>query len=314
MNGTIEPEGELPMLSVIIPVYNDPKGIRMTLKSVVNQTYPTNDYEILVVDNGSTDKTRDVIQQFADAHENIDLLVENEIQGSYAARNKGIRNATGEIVAFLDADVTTDPDWLKRAVKHFKGDVKYLACNVELYSLDKETLAGKYNNHMGFPVKRYFEESHYGPTCGLFVCASVFDDVGLFDERLISGGDGEFGSRVHHAGKRQRFAADVVVYHPVRTSLQSLIDKHVRIGRGFYQRKQYYPERYSQPSWSLTQILPMRPWVLKELCSNWDQLRLYEKIVFYVISYILKISKTLGRVKQATETTVNDISKQIRTY
>lgn len=289
-------------VSVIVPVYNDPEGIRLTLDTLLAQSYPVENHEILVVDNGSTDETRDMIRRFSTAHDHISLLIEDEVQGSYAARNEGIRNATGELLAFLDADVTVDHDWLERGVKRFGGDVDYLACDVELYSQGRETLVGKYDKHCGFPVKRYLEESHFGPTCGLFVRASVFDEVGLFDERLISGGDGEFGSRVHGAGKEQRFANDVSVYHPTRSSLRSLIGKHVRIGRGFYQRSQYYPKRYARSGWSVRNVLPMRPWVVKRHCQDWERLRFYEKVVLYLIAYVLKVSRTGGRVRQAIET------------
>lgn len=289
-------------VSVIIPVYNDPDGVRMTLNSLLAQSYPAGNYEVLVVDNGSTDETREVIRRFEATYDHVHLFVEEETQGSYAARNEGIRNATGDVLAFLDADVTVDHDWLERGVEHFSGDVEYLACDVELYSMGRETLAGKYNEHYGFPVERYFEESHFGPTCGLFVRASIFDDVGLFDEKLISGGDGEFGSRVHRAGKEQRFADDLTVYHPTRSSLRSLVDKQVRVGRGFYQRNRRYPDRYGRPGWSVNDVLPMRPRVVKELCRDWDELRLYEKLAFYLIATVLKLARTVGRAKQAITT------------
>lgn len=288
-------------VSVVIPVYNDPNGIRITLDSLITQSYPVEKYEILVVDNGSTDTTQKIIQEFTDTYDYIRSLVENEIQGSYAARNHGIRHANGSIIAFLDADVSVDHKWLELGVQHLFENVDYLACDVELYSMTEETLVGKFNKLWGFQVERYFNRRHFGPTCGLFVRASVFDDVGLFDERLVSGGDGEFGSRVYQAGKKQRFTTDTVIYHPTRSSLRSLIKKRFRVGQGIYQRKRYYTTRYGEPSISLTDILPMRPWILKERCSDWEGLRNYEKIAFYLISYLLKISQTMGKVREASK-------------
>lgn len=125
-------------------------------------------------------------------------------------------------------------------------DADYLGCNVEI-TLPEDTLVGRYNAHTGFPVKQYLEEENYAPTCALLVKREVFDDVGLFDARLISGGDREFGERVHEAGYEQGFAEDATVNHPARTSFESLAKKNFRVGRGFCQKQRYYPERYGNP-------------------------------------------------------------------
>ena len=232
-------------ISTVVPVYNDPKGIRQTLDSITKQ--PGDKYDIYVRDNGSTDYTRDVIREYTRRWKNVFLLVEDVIQGSYAARNKGIQHASGDVIAFLDADETVDPEYLATALEAMeKQDVDYLGCNVEL-TLPEDTLVGRYNVRTGFPVKQYLEEQHYAPTCALLVRREVFEDVGHFDSRLISGGDREFGERVHKAGYDQGYAEEVVVYHPARTSFNSLAKKNVRVGRGFCQKQRYYPERYGKP-------------------------------------------------------------------
>lgn len=235
------------IVSIIIPVYNNPIGIQETLSALTEQTYPSSGLEIIPVDNGSTNDTPKVVRQHAVRNENIIFLVEEEVRGSYAARNKGSKHAKGDVLAFLDADETVDEDWLQTALDEMeKQDVDYLGCNVEL-TLPEETLVGRYNAHTGFPVKQYFEEQHYAPTCALLVRHRVFKDVGLFDSRLISGGDKEFGERVHEAGYDQGYAEDAVVYHPARTRFKSLAKKNFRVGRGFCQKQRYYPERYGKP-------------------------------------------------------------------
>jgi GT2 family glycosyltransferase len=233
------------MNSFVTPVYNDPSGVSNTLSSIVLQT--AGDFEILIVDNDSTDDTCEVISEYAQAYKNVRLLVEDEFQGSYAARNKGLQHADGEILAFLDADETVDDDWLEAALEAMdEQDVDYLGCNVEL-TLPEDTLFGRYNAHTGFPVKQYLEEENYAPTCALLVRREVFEDVGQFDGRLISGGDREFGERVHEAGYDQGYAENATVYHPARTSFESLAKKNFRVGRGFCQKRRYYPERYGKP-------------------------------------------------------------------
>lgn len=235
------------MTSIVLPVYNDTDGVSKTLESVTHQSDSVEALEILVVDNGSTDDTRDVIRNYTRNHENVHLFVEDKIQASYAARNKGIQHADGDILGFIDADETVDDDWLETAIEAMnQQDADYLGCNVEV-TLPEHTLVGQYNAQTGFPVKRYLETEHYAPTCALLVRREVFEDVGTFDARLTSGGDREFGERVHEAGYEQGYAEDATVYHPARTSFHSLAKKNFRVGRGFCQKQRYYPERYGKP-------------------------------------------------------------------
>ncbi|WP_353633804.1 glycosyltransferase [Halobacterium sp. NMX12-1] len=234
-----------PHVNIIVPVYNDADGVLQTLESTTSQSYVT--YDVFVVDNGSTDSTQDVIAEFARKNREVKPGLEEERQGSYAARNRGVRDASGDILAFLDADETVDTDWLETAIEVIETrGVNYLGCNVEL-TLPENTLVGRYNVHTGFPVEQYLEEQNYAPTCALLVKREVFEDVGHFDARLISGGDREFGERVHEAGYKQGYAEDATVYHPARTSFESLAKKNFRVGRGFCQKQRYYPERYGKP-------------------------------------------------------------------
>ncbi|TEU12514.1 MAG: glycosyltransferase family 2 protein, partial [Anaerolineales bacterium] len=98
-----------PSVSIIVPVYNGSRTIDALLSSLLALDYPADRREILVVDNKSTDDTRERIQRYP-----VALLEETEIQSSYAARNRGIEAAKGEILAFTDADCVVEPTWLKR--------------------------------------------------------------------------------------------------------------------------------------------------------------------------------------------------------
>jgi glycosyltransferase involved in cell wall biosynthesis len=233
-------------VTIIVPVYNDTTGIRRTLESILTDN-DVNVEQVTVVDNKSTDSTKQAAEEMLDKHGSASVLTENTIQGSYAARNKGIQHADGNVLAFLDADETVERGWLEAALEAMETqDVDYLGSHVELM-LPENTLVGRYNARTGFPVKRYLEEEHYAPTCALLVRREVFEDVGLFDARLISGGDREFGERVHDAGYDQGYAEDAIVYHPARTRFRSLAKKNFRVGRGFCQKQRYYPGRFGQP-------------------------------------------------------------------
>ena len=101
-------------VAVITPVYNAPDGIDLTIRSLQSQTL---DHQHYVVDNGSTDRTRDVVQS---RDSGCVLLRETDVQSSYAARNTGVRNADADVLAFVDADMAVADDWLDRALSEFR--------------------------------------------------------------------------------------------------------------------------------------------------------------------------------------------------
>ncbi len=104
------------LVSVIIPVYNVEKYIAATIQSVIDQTY-TN-FELLIVDDGSPDKSLEICQQFTDKRIKI---IRQKNHGVCAARNTGIRNAQGEYLAFLDADDLWLPEKLEKHVEHLEN-------------------------------------------------------------------------------------------------------------------------------------------------------------------------------------------------
>ena len=176
------------MVSVIIPVYNEPDGLSLTLESLVHQNISKDSIEIIVVDNGSADNTVEVARQYEQQHPQlIQVMVEDTVQGSYAARNKGVKAAKGTILCFIDADMTLPPDYLNQILQVFKSThPAYVGCQVEVYR-EQDTLAAKYNQLTGFNVSTYLQDDHFVPTCCLSVDKNIFDQVGLFDPRLESG-------------------------------------------------------------------------------------------------------------------------------
>ncbi len=251
------------MVSVVIPVYNEPEGLKATLDSLIAQQYPQHEYEVIVVDNGSKDHTFQVAQQYQQLYPELIIAEkEHQLQGSYAARNKGIRISKGEILCFVDADMTVAPNFLQNIVEVFETQhPDYLGCTVHLYS-DKHTLAAKYNQLGGFSVKSDLEHSQFVPTCCLSVKRDLFDAVGFFDERLESGGDYEFGQRVYRAGLKQLLAGDIIMQHPARWKYTSLVGKSKRVARGIAQLYTYYPETYKKnyrKYFSLKRHLPKNP-------------------------------------------------------
>lgn len=238
-------------VSVVIPVYNDPEGVATTVDALLHQETSAR-YHVNVVDNNSTDRTPAILDTYDD--DRLSIYAETDAQSSYAARNKGVRNASGEVIAFLDADMYVQEDWIETLVSTIeRSNARYLGCRVELSMPANPTLAARFDHHSGFPVQEYIANQHFAPTCCLVVHREVFEQLGLFDPRLTSAGDKEFGERVFDAGVDMHFAEDVTVYHPTRNSLGELVRKDLRVGRGHCQLQRRYPDIFGTPG------IPPRP-------------------------------------------------------
>ena len=125
-------------ISVIIPVFNDEKRIEKSINSVLNQTY--DNLELIVVNDGSTDKTLEKIQKYSDKRIKI---VTQKNQGTGQARNKGIKESTGNFICFVDSDDTIEPNFLEEMSKLIKQkNASIVACSYKnntgnLYELDR---------------------------------------------------------------------------------------------------------------------------------------------------------------------------------
>ena len=136
---------DLKSISVVIPAYNAAKFLHETIASVLAQTYPPS--EVIVVDDGSTDCTMDVVRAFGGKV----ILIEQDNKGTAAARNRGIREARGEYIAFIDHDDFWLPQKLERQIEFLtKQNYNWIYCN----SIFFDTEAGK-EIHKRTP--KYFE-------------------------------------------------------------------------------------------------------------------------------------------------------------
>lgn len=291
------------LISVIAPVYNDTRGLKDTLESLVNQNFSPENFEIIVADNGSTDNTLDaakgIIHKFSKL---IRIVVEDKIQSSYAARNKGIKNAKGSILAFIDVDMSVDKDWLTRIAESLEEhQADYLACNVEIFSKGK-SIFGLYNKMTGFPVEDYVRNLHFAPTCCLVVRKTVFENAGLFDSRLISSGDMEFGNRVYKSGYKIYYEPNIVMKHPARSSFKQLLVKSFRIGRGVQQLSYYHPKRYKiihlKTSGPFYYLLSMMRNFFRIMKRNeiWNKSSCRTRIGFFLIHLAVQLAHHTGYI------------------
>ena len=231
MSGTFTP-----FVSVVVPVYNDSERLKTCLASLENQTYPKNLYEIIVVDNGSDDNLEELVCRFEQT-----AFTREDRPGSYAARNKGISVAKGDIIAFTDSDCIPYSDWIESGVSNIIGvrNCGMLVGKIDIFfkKPNKPTAVEIYESIKSFKTRRYLEEGRHGVTANLFTFKSVIAKVGFFNAALKSGGDVEWGKRVFSFGYQQIYADNTCVAHPARRSFGQLYRKATRVVGGFHDWK-----------------------------------------------------------------------------
>ena len=224
-----------PLVSVVIPVYNDLRRLEICLRALQNQDYPKDRYEVIVVDNGSDEDIDSVIRKFRTLQVRT---VEEHRVGSYAARNRGISVARGEILAFTDSDCIPAPDWIRKGVKNLLrlSNPGLIAGRVQVFYKDprKPTPVELYDQIFSFRVSEGIRNRKTGPTANMFAPRRVFARVGFFNERLKSRGDFEWTRRAYLAGYQLTYAGDVCVAHPARYSFGQIYRRTIRVEGGVH--------------------------------------------------------------------------------
>ena len=230
-------------VSVIIPVFNDVKKLRKCLAALEQQTYPHDAFEIIVIDNNSTQDIKSVILDYKQAK-----YVFEAKPGSYAARNHGLSIAKGKILGFTDADCVPASDWIEKGVQRLleTNNCGFIAGRIDFFfeNPKRPTIAELYDSRTFLNQKKYVEEEQFGATANLFTFRNIFDKVGLFNTQLKSGGDREWGKRTHAAGYTPIYADDVRIAHPARYSIQALKKKVSRVVEGQHTSDQEAKKSY----------------------------------------------------------------------
>jgi GT2 family glycosyltransferase/glycosyltransferase involved in cell wall biosynthesis len=224
-----------PPASIIILTYNNQAITRQCLESIFTHTsYPR--FEVIVVDNASTDNTVEYLHSIAAAHPNVRLVLNSKNLGFAAGNNQGVSAATGEYIVFLNNDTVVTPGWLSRLISHLKdpqvgavGPVTNHAGNESQIGVDYSDLSG-----LDAFASRYTRE-HAGKTfdirmLALFCMAlrrSVIEAVGPLDERFNIGmyEDDDFSLRLRHKGYRILCAEDVYIHHWGSASFSQLAEE-----------------------------------------------------------------------------------------
>lgn len=211
------------VVTVIIPVLNAEKKLQEVLEALSVQTYPQDRIEIIVVDNGSVDSTREIAREF-----NVTLLIE-EKPGPYAARNKGLNNAGGEIFALLDAGTIPSPQWIEEGVKCIAEKNADLAGGNIVFDIGPESTPGEIFDAITFANNKKLIEREGGAAAGnLFFSREVWEATGPFPEHR-TGMDIWWTQKATTNDFHLQFAERAVVYYQPKSWTKGL-RKSYRVG------------------------------------------------------------------------------------
>ena len=235
--------------SIIIPTYNRVSCLFECMQAITVLEADPMAFEVIIVDNNSPDNTRDTVLSFAQSHQrlNIRYLCETK-QGASYARNRGIMEAQGEIICFLDDDSPPYPNWLNNIINAFVDPA--VGCvggpSILDYRGQKRPpwLYGDLQAHLSAYSLPFIEPTqvslwqHYPLSCNMALRKVVFTTLGLFradldrsGNQVLAAGDTEMAERVHKAGWKVLYLPRAQVRHIVAP--ERLEKSYIyRIGRG----------------------------------------------------------------------------------
>jgi len=215
-----------PIVSVIVPHYNDLKGLDSCLAALCRQTYPAEQFEIIVGDNNSPQGEAAISRVIA-GRARLTVVLE---KGAAPARNGAIALARGDILAFTDSDCLPEPDWLAEGVAALSdcdfagGRMKVLVPNrAAVTPTEAFELVFAFNN------ENYVKHKAFTVTANQFSPRVLFDQIGGFRTGVSE--DQEWSLRARDAGYRIGYAPAAVVGHPARRTWTELKTKWQRLNR-----------------------------------------------------------------------------------
>jgi mycofactocin glycosyltransferase len=241
---------DFPKVSVIIPVKDQASDLRQCLKSLRELDYPREKFEIIVADDGSQEDIA------AAASHDVVLLRLDSSLGPGAARNLGVNNSSGEILAFLDADCTADKNWLMEILPFFKVD-RLGAAGGYVDSFYRTGLLDRYeevSSSLNMGKRLLFQNeknsTFYLPTCNLLVSRKAFTDAGGFKSGMRVGEDVDFCWRMRDSGFDLLYLPYGKVSHKHRNQLGKMLLRRQAYGTSeslLYNRQSTKRKRFPLP-------------------------------------------------------------------
>jgi GT2 family glycosyltransferase len=229
---------DTPKVSVVVAAYNAETTVGACLDSLKRLNYP--DYEIIVVDDGSSDRTAEIARTAE-----VKLLA-CEHRGLAAARNAGSEAAQGEIVAFIDADAAADSDWLYHLVETMRRREAAAAGGPNFPPASRSLIGAAIAGAPGQPREVRMSDDSLAQMCGcnMAIAKADLESLGGFDPVFTAAGDDvDVSWRLLDSGAAIAYAPAAVVVHERRGSVRAYLSQQAGYGRGEAILARKYPER-----------------------------------------------------------------------
>jgi succinoglycan biosynthesis protein ExoA len=253
--------GQVPFVTIVMPVLNEENFISEVLGELLGQVYPRDRYEIIVADGGSNDLTRQIVDNIAKEHPQV-ILVDNPGRLPSSGRNVGFKNGRGDYFLIVDAHCRIDNDrLLKNLVDCFERTGADCLCRPQPFIIpDRPTMQSAIGlartSRLGHSANSFIHSSEEGwvspVSAGCAYRRDVFARVGFVDETFDACEDVEFNYRVERAGLRSFFSPSIAVWYYPRENLGGLWRQLLRYGEGRIRFVWKHPE-----SLTIDMLLPV---------------------------------------------------------
>lgn len=220
-----------PFVSVIVTCHNERNFIAKCIESILSNDYPKDRMEVLIMDGMSDDGTREIIRRYADGHGFL-RMIDNERRITSTALNKGIQESKGEMILWMGAHNAYSPDYIRRSVEGLlTNDADNVGGVIVTIPRDDGLIGRSIALALSHPFgvgNSYFRTRPKEPmwvdtVFGGCYRRSVFDRIGLFNERLTRGQDVEFNIRLRKSGGKILLMPDIVSYYYARSQLMPFL-------------------------------------------------------------------------------------------
>ncbi|MCX7919057.1 MAG: sugar transferase [bacterium] len=291
-------------ISVIVPAYNAETTIGECLTALLNQTIPRDRYEVIVVDDGSTDKTPEIAQQFPVRY------VREENQGPAMARNLGAKIATGEIILFTDSDCVPEADWIEQMLKPFKSDSEVVGVK-GIYLTKQKQLSARFAQaefEERYERLKKFKYIDFVDSYSAGFRREIFLSVGGFDPQfaVANNEDVELSYKLAQQNYKMVFQPTAIVYHQHAETFCSYL--YLKLTRAYWRMLAYrrHPRKMAQDSYT-PQTLKLQIilvfltlvsgflWLTHEMLRYFHTNTLFDKMLGMtsLISFLVLLATTL---------------------
>jgi glycosyltransferase involved in cell wall biosynthesis len=286
--------------SVIIPTFEDWAGLQTCLDCLAAQTAAAETFEIIVANNNPSPEVPATLLLPPNAR-----VIHAEKPGSYAARNVAIKVAHGEVLFFTDSDCRPDPGWIAAGLAAIEPLAPFgrVAGAIELFPAGPDWTTIELFDRAFHMHQEVYCKNGWCATANLVVRKPAFDEVGLFDAGLFSGGDSEWGNRATALGHGIVYSAETLVRHPARSSFAEIAKKRRRVLGGLYlQRMTDASTQLPRPSLAERIAYAVNQAMLAPGLTDWQRIRVLAvsfRLGLVSFAEMLRLQYLSGKPKRA---------------